>query len=101
LLELTELQNVDPDVTVVAIDADPNGNADAVVDHIEQNGFEGMFAVSPKELTDALVAEFGPDIISPPTSPVVLVDVESGTARLMPRGLKDVEELQAEIEAGP
>ncbi len=45
---------------------DPNEDADQVIAHIEDNGFEGTFAISPQELTDALVAEFGPAIISPP-----------------------------------
>jgi hypothetical protein len=101
LLALTELQGIDDNVTVVALDADPNEDADQVVAHIEDNGFEGTFAVSPQELTEALVAEFGPGIISPPTSPVVLVSLEEGKARLLPRGFKSVEDIQAEIEAGP
>jgi len=92
---------MNPDVTVVALDADANEDADQVVAHIEKNDFEGHFAVSPQELTDALVDDFGPGIISPPTSPVIIVSVEDGTARLLPRGLKSIADLEAEIEAGP
>ena len=101
MLALTELQETNPDVTVVALDADANEDADQVIAHIEENGFEGNFAISPQELTDALVAEFGPDIISPPASPVIILSVEEGTARLLPRGLKSIADLEAEIEAGP
>jgi hypothetical protein len=101
LLALTELQEIDPDVRVVAINADPNEDAGAVVAHIEENDFEGMFAVAPQDMTDLLVDEFGPDVLSPPTSPVILVSLEEGQARLLPRGLKSISDLQAEIEAGP
>ena len=100
MLTLTELQGIDSDVVVIGVDADPNEEAQQVIDHVEENGFEGRYVVAPQELTDALVDEFGPSILSPPTSPVVLISADQSSARLLPRGLKSLEDLQAELEAG-
>jgi hypothetical protein len=100
LLTLTELQEIDSDVVVIGVDADPNEEAEQVIAHVEENGFKGRYIVAPKELTDALVEEFGPSILSPPTSPVVLISADQSSARLLPRGLKSLEDLQSELEAG-
>jgi hypothetical protein len=99
LLTLTELQEIDSDVVVIGVDADPNEEAQQVINHVEENGFEGRYIVAPQELTDALVDEFGPSILSPPTSPVVLISADQSSARLLPRGLKSLEDIQSELEA--
>ena len=99
MLTLTELQEIDSDVVVIGVDADPNEEAQQVINHVEENGFEGRYIVAPQELTDALVDEFGPSILSPPTSPVVLISADQSSARLLPRGLKSLEDIQSELEA--
>ena len=99
MLTLTELQQENSDVVVIGVDADPNEEAQQVIDHVEQNGFEGRYVVATQELTDALVGEFGPSIVSPPSSPVVLISADQTSARLLPRGLKSLEDLKAELEA--
>ena len=60
---------------------------------LEEQPMNGLLRTAPKP---ALA-------IGEATVPMVTVYIGkcSGTARLMPRGLKDVETLQAEIEAGP
>ena len=99
MLTLTELQDIDPDVVVIGVDADPNEEAQQVIDHAKENGFKGRYVVAPQALTDALVEEYGPSILSPPTSPVVLISADQSSARLLPRGLKSLEDIQAELEA--
>jgi len=48
-----------------------------------------------------MVQEFGPEIITPPTSPVVLISADQSDARLLDRGSKDVDTLKAALEEGP
>jgi len=98
---LTELQESGAQVTVVGIGTDPNEDAEAVLAHVEKNGFEGTYANAPQELLDALVQEFGPEIITPPTSPVILISADQSDARLLDRGFKDVDTLKAALEEGP
>jgi hypothetical protein len=95
LSETTKLVEMTDDVVVVALDIDANEDADAVLEHIERNGFKGYFAVSPTELTQTLVAEYGTFIVSPPLSPKVLVNASQTEATALDRGVKTAEELRA------
>ncbi len=98
---LTELQSSGADVVVVAIDSDSTENEDDVRAHVERNSFAGRFAVPPQDMLNQMVSEFGPDIITPPSSPVVLLSADQSSARLLPRGLKSVDDLRRELDAGP
>ena len=98
---LTELQESGTQVTVVGIGTDPNEDAEAILAHVVDNGFEGTYANAPQELLDAMVEQFGPEIITPPTSPVVLISADQTEARLLDRGFKDVDTLKAALEEGP
>ncbi len=96
---MTELQGEDQGVILVALNTDPNEDDSVVLEHVERYGLEGRFAVAPQEMTDMLVEEYGADIVSVPTAPVVLVSPDQTSARLLPRGLKSVDEIQAELAA--
>ncbi len=63
---------------VVELNIDPNEDADAVRSHADSHGFTWRFAVSPPAVTEALVADFGSRITSPPQSPVILVCDDDG-----------------------
>jgi hypothetical protein len=97
---MTELQGEDQGVILVALNTDPNEDEAAVLEHVEEYGLAGRFAVAPQSLTDTLVEEFGADIVSVPTAPVILVSSDQTSARLLPRGLKSVDELKTELAAG-
>ena len=66
------LGSVDVDVTVIDLNVDPNEDADTVANHVEAAGFDWVFAVAPSALTEALVADFGTAVTSPPSSPVIV-----------------------------
>ncbi len=83
------------------MDSEPFEEPDAVLAHKNDNGFEGTFAVATEEMILALQEEFGPEIITPPASPVVLLGADQDAARLLPRGFKDLDTLRTELEAGP
>lgn len=64
LLESTKLQTAYPDkYTVVALDIDPNENADKVKRHQESNNFKGIFTAAPTDVTRSLVKAYGPGFI--------------------------------------
>lgn len=86
---------------VVAIDSEAFEEPERVLAHKQDNGFAGTFAVGTQEFVDALQGHFGGEIITPPTSPVVLLGPDQTQARLLPGGFKDVDTLAAELEAGP
>lgn len=84
-------------MTLVALDVDPGEDAAAVRGHVERYDLEGRFAVPPQSLLDALVEEFGASFVTPPTSPLVLVEADKSSARLLRRGVKPASELAQEI----
>jgi thiol-disulfide isomerase/thioredoxin len=86
-------------IVTISLDTDPNEEESVVRDHVQANGFKGMYAVAPKVLTKALIDKFGVGVVNAPSAPVILV-CENGNSRLMDRGLKSVEELKEEIAKG-
>lgn len=87
------------DVVHISLDTDPNEDADKVREHVERNGLDWYFAVSPVELTEALIDEFGLDFVNAPRAPVVLI-CEDGSSRFLRSGVKPVDELEAEVAQG-
>lgn len=83
----------------ISLDTDPNEDAAKVKEAVEERGFDWYFAVSPVELTQALIDQFGVSVVDAPAAPVVLI-CEDLSARLLPRGIKSVDELQDELARG-
>ncbi len=83
----------------ISLDTDPNEDAVKVRELIERNELDWYFAVSPVELTQALIDEFGLKFVSAPRAPVVLICEEQST-RFLRSGVKSAEELISEIEEG-
>jgi thiol-disulfide isomerase/thioredoxin len=83
----------------ISLDTDPNEDEGKVREHIEINEFDWYFAVSPVELTQALIDEFGLSFVSAPRAPVVLICEEQST-RFLRSGVKSAEELISEVEEG-
>lgn len=83
----------------ISLDTDPNEDAEKVREHIERNGLNWYFAVSPIELTEALIDDFGLNIVAAPRAPVVLI-CEDQSARFLRSGVKPADELLSEVEKG-
>ena len=95
--ELKKLHEELPEVVSISLDTDPNEDEVKVLEHAIKHGFDWLYAVSPVDLTKLLIDEFGFTVVNAPSAPVVLV-CGDGEARLLPRGVKDVDELKEEIE---
>lgn len=98
LAETTKLVRQDDDAVVIALDIDPNEDAQAVRDHIDRNDYEGIFAVAPIEMTEMLREQYGTYIITPPLSPKVVVTPDQMSAESLGTGVKSAEELAAILD---
>lgn len=80
----------------ISLDTDQSEDENKVREHIENNALDWYFAVSPISLTEDLINNFGPGIVSAPSAPVILI-CEDGRARKLDTGVKDVDELKEAI----
>lgn len=92
-------EKVGDSVVSIALDTDPNEDESKVKEHLERHGYDWYYAVSPVDVTKALIDEFGVTVVNAPGAPVVLICTDQ-SSRLLPRGVKDVSDLEAEIAKG-
>ncbi len=97
---MAELLDEDRGTVLVAIDTDENEDAELIRDTWKSRGLTEPVAISPQELTKVLVSEYGPEVVTPPQAPIILISADQSSARLLPSGLKDADELRAEIAKG-
>ena len=83
----------------ISLDTDPNEDEAKIKEHAERNDLDWYFAISPIELTKALIDEFGITVVSAPSAPVVLI-CEDQSTRFLRTGVKSAEDLFAEVERG-
>jgi rhodanese-related sulfurtransferase len=86
------------EVESVTLNVDPNEDAAAVRDHLDEHGFDWRYAVAPPAVTDSLVSAFGASVTTPPRAPVIVV-CESG-ARRLGDGVKSADRLASELDDG-
>ncbi len=103
LQQQRELQDIvdlrGDEITHVSLDTDPNEDSQKVLDHVQQNNFGWYYAISPADLTEDLIDEFGIGIVNAPSAPIILV-CEDQSARLLPSGLKRSAAILEELEKG-
>ncbi len=98
--EINKLKEIEGDAIIhISLDTDPNEDEAKVREHINNNGFDWYFAVSPIELTKALIDEFGIAFVNAPGAPVVLI-CEDQSTRFLGRGVKSADTLKSEIDRG-
>ena len=61
-------------MTVISRGLAPGENADALAKDAERNGFEWTFVKSPTELSREFSDLFGPQILSAPSTPLIVLD---------------------------
>jgi thiol-disulfide isomerase/thioredoxin len=67
------------EIVLIDLNVDSGENADTVREHAERNGYDWRFAVLSDPVTEALVDEFGREVVSPPQSPIVLLCPDDST----------------------
>ncbi|PIN91323.1 hypothetical protein COU57_01085 [Candidatus Pacearchaeota archaeon CG10_big_fil_rev_8_21_14_0_10_32_14] len=93
-------EEVGDSVVSIALDTDPNEDETKILNHIQENGFNWYYAVSPIEMTQSLISEFGNGIISAPSAPMILICEDGSYRKLGGSGSRSVEELKEELERG-
>lgn len=92
-------QEMGDGVVSISLATDPNEDEALVKEYLSRRNFSWRFAISPPELTTALIEQFGAAILNAPAAPMVLI-CENLSMRFLPWGLKSVEELKIEISQG-
>ena len=83
----------------ISVNTDPNEDEKRVKEHLERNGFDWYFAIAPIEFTNALIDEFGLNVVYAPRAAVVLICADQ-TTRFLRGGIKRETALLEEIEKG-
>lgn len=95
--EITALKkSIGEGVVVIGIDVDPREEKATLIAHIEKNGFQGYYALSPDEMTASLVDRFGPVVVTPASAPVMVI-CPGGNARLLDTGIKSASSLASSL----
>lgn len=90
---VSALQELDrTKVVYVVLDVDPNEDAASLARYRTANGFEGSYAVVDATVARALAAEFGDQVLNPPSTPVLVIGAD-GRVTLTPFGHKSRDEI--------
>lgn len=63
----------DPDIVYLSVDVDPNERPGDLAAYADGSGFDWGFVVATKEVARSLSVTFGDQILSPPSTPLILV----------------------------
>ncbi len=81
----------------VSLDTDPNEDEAKILEHIQRNGFGWYYAISPPDLTRALIDDFGQGIVNAPSAPVILICSDK-SSNFLASGVKKASELKSFIQ---
>jgi cytochrome oxidase Cu insertion factor (SCO1/SenC/PrrC family) len=73
-LALDRLDN--PDIVFVSVDVDPNERDGDLAVYADRSGFDWRFAVATADVARSLAKTFGDQILSPPSTPLILIGPE-------------------------
>ncbi len=85
-------------VVYVVLDVAPNENGDSLAAYQVKNGFDGRYAIAGAEVARALAADFGDQVLNPPSTPIIYIGT-AGQVTLTDFGHKSPDELVALAEA--
>lgn len=78
----TIYESADTDVEIVDLTIDPNDNPEDIRAHADEEGYEWRFGVASDEVTGSLSSDFGREVTSSASSPVIIVCPDGGVYRL-------------------
>jgi thiol-disulfide isomerase/thioredoxin len=91
-------QQIGDSAVVVSLDVDLNEDTNLLKQHAERNGFDWHYAVASADLVKALAAQFGNQVLNPPSTPVFIVDKDGGV-HLLDFGTKSADYLAKQLAA--
>jgi thiol-disulfide isomerase/thioredoxin len=81
-------------VSYIVLDVDPNEDGPSLAAYRDQQGFEGRYAIAGTTVARALAAEFGDQVLNPPSTPMVFIGTD-GRVTLTEFGHKSPDEIVA------
>jgi hypothetical protein len=87
------------DFSSVSVDVDPNERPGDLAQYSTDNGFAWRFAMANQALASSLRDRFGPAVLNPPSTPMILL-FPDGSVRALEFRSYDAAELAAEIAGG-
>lgn len=92
---VTALDRLDRSKIVwVGLDVDPSERAQDLAAYSSQHGFDFVYAIAGRDVSRDLAAEFGDQILSPPSTPIVVI-APDGRVTLTRFGHKSVDDILA------
>jgi cytochrome oxidase Cu insertion factor (SCO1/SenC/PrrC family) len=82
------------DVVYIGLDVDANEHAEVLAAYAEDEGFAWTYAIASPDVARSLAAEFGDQVLSPPSTPLILL-APDGTVIETHFGIREAEELEA------
>ena len=95
---LHELIGERDDFVSLALDIDPNENADDLKSFVDRNGFDWVYAVAPAEVAREIGNLYGAQFLNPPSTPMLIVD-RHGEVHPLPFGIKDAQTLKEALDS--
>jgi thiol-disulfide isomerase/thioredoxin len=87
------LSQLDPArVTWIGVDVDSSESAEALAEYSRRLGFDWPFVVAGQDLARAFATEFGDQVLSPPSTPIVVVGID-GRVTLTEFGHKSIDRI--------
>jgi thiol-disulfide isomerase/thioredoxin len=85
------------DFVSIGLDIDPNENAEALKNYVEDRGFDWLYAVPSTDVSREIAALYGDQFLNPPSTPIVIID-RHGEAHPLPFGIKSADDLMQAIQ---
>lgn len=63
----------DPALVYISLDVDPNEEPDALARYADERGWSWHYVVASRDVARSLAAEFGDQVLSPPSTPMILI----------------------------
>jgi cytochrome oxidase Cu insertion factor (SCO1/SenC/PrrC family) len=93
---IKDLHNEEDNFISISLDTDASEDEEKILAHTQSNGFDWRYSVSPIELTQSLIEDFGPGIVFAPSVPLILI-CPNGDAEKLPNGVKSIDDLKTAI----
>lgn len=94
---LHEKLGMPADLVSIALDIDPNENADTLKTYAASNGFDWIYAVAPADVSREISNLYGDQFLNPPSTPILIID-RHGEVHVLPFGIKSADELKEAVE---
>lgn len=94
---LLEQLGMPADLVTIALDIDPNENAETLKTYAANNGFDWLYAIAPADVSREIGNLYGDQFLNPPSTPILIID-QMGEVHLLPFGIKSAADLMKAIE---